>query len=98
MKQTLQDLQVQFSEPIPIFCDNTSAINIPKYLVIHSKIKQILIKYHFVREQVAEKNIKLEYVGTVDPTTYTYLQVSEKSLQPHKVWLVAGNSEKGLSH
>jgi hypothetical protein len=64
MKQTLQDLQVQFSEPIPIFCDNTSAINISKNPVMHSKTKHIPIKYHFVREQVAEKNIKLEYVGT----------------------------------
>ena len=35
MKQTLQDLQVQFSEPIPIFCDNTSAINISKNPVMH---------------------------------------------------------------
>eukprot|EP00253_Pinus_taeda_P026574 PITA_26574 len=64
MKQTLQDLQVQFSEPIPIFCDNTSAINISKNPVMHSKTKHISIKYHFVREQVAEKNIKLDYVGT----------------------------------
>ena len=64
MEQTLQDLQVQFSEPIPIFCDNTSVVNISKNLVMHSKRKQIPIKYHFVREQVAEKNIKLEYVGT----------------------------------
>jgi len=31
---------------------------------MHSKTKHILIKYHFVKEQVAEKNIKLEYVGT----------------------------------
>ena len=37
-------------------------------------------------------------VRLVDPAAYTYLQVSEKSLQPQKVWLVAGNSEKGLSH
>ena len=64
MKQNLQDLQVQFSEPIPIFCDNTSAINISKNHVMHSKTKHIPIKYHFVREQVAEKNIKLEYVCT----------------------------------
>ena len=64
MKQTLQDLQVQFSEPIPIFCDNTSAISISKNPVMHSKTKHIPIKYHFVREQVAEKNIKLEYVCT----------------------------------
>ena len=64
MKQTLQDLHVQFSELIPIFCDNTSSISISKNHVMHSKKKHILIKYHFVREQVAEKNIKLEYVCT----------------------------------
>ena len=64
MKQTLQDLQVQFSEPIPIFCDNTSAISISKNPVMHSKTKHIPIKYHFVREQAAKNNIKLEYVCT----------------------------------
>ena len=64
MKQNFQDLQVQFSEPIPIFCDNTSAISISKNPVMHSKTKHIPIKYHFVREKVTEKNIKLEYVGT----------------------------------
>ena len=64
MKQTLQYIQVQFSERIPIFCDNTSAISISKNHVMHLKKKHILIKYHFVREQVTEKNIKLEHVGT----------------------------------
>eukprot|EP00253_Pinus_taeda_P004654 PITA_04654 len=64
MKQTLQDLQVKFDEPIPIFFDNTSAISISKNPVIYSKTKHILIKYHFVREKVIERNIKLEYVGT----------------------------------
>jgi hypothetical protein len=31
---------------------------------MHSKMKHIPIKYHFLREQVAEKNIRVEYVGT----------------------------------
>jgi hypothetical protein len=31
---------------------------------MHSKMKHIPIKYHFLWEQVAEKNIKVEYVGT----------------------------------
>ena len=35
MKQTLKYLQVQFSEPIPIFCDNTSAISISNNPVMH---------------------------------------------------------------
>ena len=35
MKQTLQDIQVKYDEPIPILCDNTSAINIFKNLLMH---------------------------------------------------------------
>ena len=31
---------------------------------MHSKTKHIPIKFHFLREQVTEKNIKLEYIGT----------------------------------
>jgi hypothetical protein len=31
---------------------------------MHSKKNHIPIKYHFLREQVAEKNIRVEYVGT----------------------------------
>jgi hypothetical protein len=30
---------------------------------MHSKRKHIPIKYHFLRKQVAEKNIRVEYVG-----------------------------------
>jgi hypothetical protein len=64
MKQTLTDIQVEYDEPIPVYCDNTSTINISKNLVMHSKMKNIPIKYDFLREQVAKNNIKVEYVGT----------------------------------
>jgi hypothetical protein len=50
MKQTLTDIHVEYDEPIPIYCDNTSAINISKNPVIHSKTKHIPIKYHFLWE------------------------------------------------
>jgi hypothetical protein len=63
MKQTLTNIQVEYDEPIPIYCYNTSAINISKNPMMHSKMKHIPIKYHFLREQVAEKNIRVEYVG-----------------------------------
>jgi hypothetical protein len=64
MKQTLIDMKVQYDEPIPIYCDNTSAISISKNPVMHSKTKNIPIKYHFLWEQVAENNNRVEYVGT----------------------------------
>ena len=37
MKQTLEVIKVKYDEPIPILCDNNSAINISKNLVMHSK-------------------------------------------------------------
>ena len=64
MRQTLEDIQVKYDEPTPILNDNTSAINISKNPVMHSKTKHIPIKFHFLREHVSENNIRLEYVET----------------------------------
>jgi hypothetical protein len=64
MKQTLKDIEVEYDDPIMIFCDNTSAISISKNPMIHFKTKNISIKFHFLREHVAEKNIRVKYVGT----------------------------------
>jgi hypothetical protein len=55
---------MRYDEPILIFCENTSAINISKNPMMHSKTKHIPIKFHIMREQVTENNIKLEYIGT----------------------------------
>eukprot|EP00253_Pinus_taeda_P023001 PITA_23001 len=62
MMQTLQDFQITCTPPISILCDNTSAISISKNPIMHSKTKHIPIKYHFLREQVLEQKVKLEYV------------------------------------
>jgi hypothetical protein len=72
MKKTLTNIQVEYDEPIPIYCDNTSAINISKNPVMHSKTKHIPIKYHFLWEQVAEKNIRVEYVGKKEQVAYIF--------------------------
>jgi hypothetical protein len=64
MKQILTDIHVEYDETIPIYCDNTSTISISKNPMMHSKTKHIPIKYHFLQEQVAEKYIRVEYVGT----------------------------------
>jgi hypothetical protein len=55
MIQTLADLEVKYTAPIPIYCDNSSAISVFKNLVFHYKTKHIPIKYHFLRENVTNK-------------------------------------------
>ena len=62
MKHTLEDLFLKNEHPIVINCDNTNAINTSKNLAMLSKTKHIHIKYHFLRDQVSHKVVKLEYV------------------------------------
>lgn len=55
MKQMLKDIGIVYDEPITIYYDNSSVINIFKNLLLHSKTEHICIKFHFVREKVNEK-------------------------------------------
>lgn len=64
MKQTLKDIQVDITDPILIWCDNLSAINIEKNPVMHSRTKHISIKYHFLREKFEGQEVKKDYVPT----------------------------------
>ena len=64
MKEALKDVNIGTDQPITIYCDNTSAISLNKNPLMHSKTKDIPIKYHFLHEQVAEQNIILEYMNT----------------------------------
>ena len=49
-----------------------STISYSKIPVMNSKTKHIPIKYQYLREQVAEKNIRVEYVGTKEQVAYIF--------------------------
>ena len=76
MVQSLANLDVKYFEPIPIHCDNTSAISVSKNHVLHSKTKHIPIKYHFLHEQVATKAVLLHYI----PSTKQIADIFTKPL------------------
>ena len=65
MKQTIKDYDLVFNTT-PIYCDNTSAINLSKNPVHHSRTKHIEVRHHFLRDHVAKNNIKLEFIPTTD--------------------------------
>ncbi|GJW60037.1 retrovirus-related pol polyprotein from transposon TNT 1-94 [Tanacetum coccineum] len=52
------------AEYVPIFCDNTSAIAISNNPVLHSRTKQIDIRYHFIRDHVLKGDIELHFIPT----------------------------------
>ncbi|XP_038989467.1 uncharacterized protein LOC120113034, partial [Phoenix dactylifera] len=63
IKQQLEDFGIKMDN-IPIKCDNTSAINLTKNPVQHSKSKHIEIRHHFIRDHVLKNDVMIEYVCT----------------------------------
>ena len=57
-------MKEEVTRPVILYCDNTSAINISKNPVMHAKTKHIAIKYHYFRELVEDKEVKMEYIHT----------------------------------
>jgi hypothetical protein len=79
MKQTLEYVQVKYDHPITINYDNTSAINISKNPIMHSKTKHIPIKYHFLRDQVSQKVVRVDYVDTKEQIVDIFTKPLPKS-------------------
>jgi hypothetical protein len=63
MKQTLLDYGVSCNVS-HIYCDNTSAINLSKNPVHHSRTKHIDIRHHFLRDHVLKGDISLDFIST----------------------------------
>ncbi|XP_057843343.2 secreted RxLR effector protein 161-like [Cryptomeria japonica] len=64
MAQQLLDMGIKVPKPISIFYDNTSAINLSKNPVLHSRTKHIAIKFHFLQEKVLANEVQLLHVPT----------------------------------
>ena len=65
MQKLLHDYGI-CQEHLIIYCDNTSAINISKNPVQHSRTKHIEIRHHFIREFVEDGTLTLEFIHTDD--------------------------------
>ncbi|GKA67849.1 retrovirus-related pol polyprotein from transposon TNT 1-94 [Tanacetum coccineum] len=60
-KQSSVAMSSAEAEYVPIFCDNTSAIAISNNPVLHSRIKHIDIRYHFIRDYILKGVALLEH-------------------------------------
>ena len=63
MKKLLHDYGIP-QDMMGVFCYNTSAINLSKNPVQHSKSKHIEIHCHFIRDLVEDKVVCLEFIHT----------------------------------
>ncbi|XP_068309693.1 uncharacterized mitochondrial protein AtMg00810-like [Pyrus communis] len=64
VQQLLTFLKIQLESTPVLFCDNMSAIALSFNPVQHQRTKHIEVDVHFVREQVAHKNLLVQFVSS----------------------------------
>ncbi|GJY34931.1 retrovirus-related pol polyprotein from transposon TNT 1-94 [Tanacetum coccineum] len=65
MKQALVDYEVKLND-VHVLCDNKGAIDLSKNPILHSRTKHIVIRHHFLRDNVQKGNISIEKVASED--------------------------------
>src|ERR1700732_5303869 len=65
MKQELEDYGLKYNH-IPVYCDNTSAINLSKNPIQHSRSKHIEVRHHFIRDHSSKGDIDIIFVPSED--------------------------------
>ena len=92
MRELISDLGNPPATSTEIFEDNQSAISMAKNPQFHGRTKHINIKYHFIREQIANGTICLKYCPTEDSYagrfTYERNRTREIRKTQNVVWYV----------
>ncbi|KAE8735609.1 hypothetical protein F3Y22_tig00000340pilonHSYRG00771 [Hibiscus syriacus] len=66
LRNLLKEIGLIQEEPTKVYVDNKSAIALAKNPVFHDRSKHIDIRYHYIRECVARKDVEVEYVKSQD--------------------------------
>nr|GEW92834.1 retrovirus-related Pol polyprotein from transposon TNT 1-94 [Tanacetum cinerariifolium] len=75
LKGLLIELGVNLRSVV-VNCDNQSAIHLSRNAMFHERTKHINVRYHFIREIVESKKIKVKKIGTKDNAADAFTKVS----------------------
>jgi hypothetical protein len=84
MMATIQDFGLDFHY-VPLLCDSTSVVSVAKNPVLHSRTKNIEVRFNFLRDHYEKGDIDLRHVDThqqladilskpLDQKTFVHLQ------------------------
>lgn len=64
IRRILEKIRAEEESATVIHCDNSSTIALSKHPVLHGKSKHIEVRFHYLRELVNGKTVKMEYCAT----------------------------------
>ena len=62
MRQLSSEIGIEYTKPVIIYEDNQSAIAMTKNPQFHGRTKHIAIKYHYIRKQVNDGTVNVQYI------------------------------------
>ena len=66
IRMILKDLGGFLSLPPMLQCDNVSALALASNPIFHARTKHIEVDYHYIREKVLIKELKVTFISTLD--------------------------------
>ena len=66
LRMILKDLGIFLSLPPMLWCDNVSALALASNPIFHARTKHIEVDYHYIREKVLSKELKVHFISTLD--------------------------------
>ena len=76
LKIILDDLRIKWDDPIKLYCDNKSAIDIVHNPIQHDRTKHIEVNRHFIKEKLEEGVVCMSYV----PSEHQLVDILTKGL------------------
>jgi hypothetical protein len=84
LRQLFEELRVERNGPMILRCDNQSAIALCKDGKFHARTKHMDIRYHYIREQVVNKKLKVIYIpSNTNPADVMTKALPRKSHEVH---------------
>ena len=80
IKKLLNDMKIEFEQPIPIYEDNTSCIRIAVEPREYKRMKHIDVKYMLIRDQVEKGEYEIIQISTEDQTADIMTKGLDKTL------------------
>lgn len=62
----IQELQISLNSPPTLWCDNSGALALASNPIFHAKTKHIEVDFHFIWEKVANRDLQLYYLSTLE--------------------------------